>query len=192
MDGVRPCNQGGIDDPLDVEVGLRWRVTREPHGLIGLFDERRRCVGVGVDGYRRYCVVAGGAHDTPGYLAPVGNQEPGNRWHGRPYIRKTPKPLRPSTVLEWMAERAMPRTVRVSLGSTMPSSYNLLVMKRASDSRLICSSTACCWALRAFSSRVRPVASADWRATMDKTPASCWGPMTATRAPGHMNSRRGP
>ena len=38
------------------------------------------------------------------------------------HIRKTPKPRRPATVCEWTAESAIPSTVRVSRGSTMPSS----------------------------------------------------------------------
>ena len=38
------------------------------------------------------------------------------------YIRKTPKPRRPSTVAECAADSAMPSTVRVSRGSITPSS----------------------------------------------------------------------
>ena len=39
-----------------------------------------------------------------------------------PYIRKTPKPSAPSTGPLWIADRQMPSTVRVSLGSMTPSS----------------------------------------------------------------------
>ena len=38
------------------------------------------------------------------------------------YIRKTPKPRRPSTVPECAADSAMPSTDRVSRGSMTPSS----------------------------------------------------------------------
>ena len=32
---------------------------------------------------------------------------------------------------------------------------------------------------------------ADWRATIDRTPANCSAPMTASRAPGQANTNRG-
>ena len=38
------------------------------------------------------------------------------------YIRKTPKPRRPSITWEWAADRPMASTVRVSRGSMTPSS----------------------------------------------------------------------
>ena len=38
------------------------------------------------------------------------------------YIRKTPKPRRPSTGPEWAADSATPSTDRVSRGSMTPSS----------------------------------------------------------------------
>ena len=74
----------------------------------------------------------------------------------------------------------------------IPSSYSRAVMNKACDSRSICSSTARRWAASASSSNGRPEASADWRATIESTPASCWGPITATLAFGQVKRKRGP
>jgi hypothetical protein len=65
-------------------------------------------------------------------------------------------------------------------------------LANAYDSRSICSSTAARWTASASSSKGRPDAAADWRATMDSTPASCWGPMTADLALGQLKRNRGP
>ena len=65
-------------------------------------------------------------------------------------------------------------------------------MNRASDSRSIWSSTAARMAASASSSNGRPIDAADWRATIDSTPASCCGPITAVLALGHVNRNRGP
>ena len=58
------------------------------------------------------------------YLAPGNPPQTGNF-----HIRKTPKELVPSTGPECTADRAMPSTVRVSRGSTNPSSQMREVAK---------------------------------------------------------------
>lgn len=61
------------------------------------------------------------------------NREEGPEWTGmlRPggYIRNTPKELVPSTGPECTADKAMPKAVRVSRGSTKPSSQMREVAK---------------------------------------------------------------
>ena len=57
-------------------------------------------------------------------------------WHGS-HIRNTPNPRRPATGLECTADRVRPRTLRVSRGSMMPSSYSRAVTKKACDSASI-------------------------------------------------------
>ena len=54
-----------------------------------------------------------------------------------PHIRKTPKPRRPATGPLCTADRDRPRTVRVSRGSMMPSSYSRAVTKKECDSASI-------------------------------------------------------
>ena len=60
-----------------------------------------------------------------------------------------------------------------------------------SDSASICASTAARIAASPSSSNAVPRASAAARATIDSTPASCAGPITADFADGQANRKRG-
>jgi hypothetical protein len=79
----------------------------------------------------------------------------------------------------------------VSRGSITPSSYSRPDRNIGSDSASICCSTIARSAASAASSYAWPLASADCRATIDSTPASCAGPITADFALGQENRNRG-
>ncbi len=98
----------------------------------------------------------------------------------------------PATGAPWTADSARPSTSRVSRGSMTPSSQPCPVENSAFDSASIWVSTispdrsASC-----ASSYGSPRFSAADRATIDSTPASCCGPMTAMWWFGHANRNRG-
>ena len=182
------------------EVRLAARRGADAHRLVGLADVRRGRVGVGVDG------DAGDAHraqrpqHAPGDLAAVGHQHLSESVDSRrPHValtsRNTP-PHRASVVPrrrpEWTADSAMPSTVRVSRGSMMPSSHTRPVAKKAYDSLLdLLLAPGCRSFASASSSKGCPARSAAWRRTIDSTPASCSGPITAMRWLGQVNRKRG-
>src|SRR6185436_1024987 len=114
------------DDRVGTQVGLRGRRPPERDRLVGLEGERSPAVRLGEDGDGADPELAAGAEDPPRDLAAVGHEHLADRLHagtGHAYIRKTPKRSVPRTSAEWTAERARPRTVRVSRGSTIPSSH---------------------------------------------------------------------
>ncbi len=85
----------------------------------------------------------------------------------------------------------MASTVRVSRGSMIPSSQSRPVAYCAVDSSSIWLSVAWRSSSSAASSKGRPAASAALRRTMERTPASCLGPMTAMRWLGQVKTKRG-
>src|SRR5690349_19020169 len=186
MDGVGAGALGRVDDRVGAQVGLRERDAGQPHREVGLPDMGRFRVGFRVHGDRRDPEVAAGVEDPPRDLPAVGDEQPGDHRRNTPYWRA------PRTGAEWMADSAIPRTVRVSRGSMTPSSYRRPDKNAACDSSLICASTAARIARSVSSSKSWPRAAAACRATIDRTPASCAGPMTADRAFGHENRKRGP
>ena len=108
---------GGGDDGLGVQVVVR---LRQAHPGVGLGDVRGRGVRVGVDRDGAQAQPPAGGEDPPGDLAAVGNQYSSDS-HGA-HIRKTPKFDVPLIGPLAMADRHIPRTVRVSRGSITPSS----------------------------------------------------------------------
>ena len=97
VDGVGARRQGGGDDQIDVQVGVARRAPRQPDGLVRLADERRPLVGVGEDGH------GGDAHvpcRAMMRLAISPRLATRSLRMAAIYIRNTPKPRRPSTVLE--------------------------------------------------------------------------------------------
>ena len=118
VDGVRAGRFRRRDDEVTAQVRVGRRGAGQPDRLVGQPDVRCARVRVGVDGHGVQAQGVRGAHDPDGDLPPVGDQQTAHADH----IRKTPKPRRPATTLEWTADRARPSTVRVSRGSTIPSS----------------------------------------------------------------------
>ena len=94
--------------------------------------------------------------------------------------------------LEWTADRAMPSTVAGVAGvdDAVVVEPRRVVRRRATRPRSAPRSPSRC-AASASSSNSRPAPAADWRATIDITPASCCGPMTAVLALGQVNRKRG-
>ena len=78
-------------------------------------------------------------------------------------------------------------TVRVSLGSIIPSSLTAPVATSAKDPRSWISSTFCTIAASYSSSNSSPLRSARPLRTIDITPAICFGPITAIFAVGQRN-----
>ena len=129
MDRVGSGSPGGVDHQVGPQVGVAGGVARQANRPVGFGHVGGTLIGVGVDGHGVDAQVPTGAEHPPGDLAPVGHQHRGDRVgslcvaHRSPsYIRNTPKPSAPRTGPEWMADRAMPNTVRVSRGSMIPSS----------------------------------------------------------------------
>src|SRR5271165_340792 len=171
MDRVGAGGRGRRDDEVATQVGIGVRI-----GVDGDGGEAERVRGLYYPGRD---------------LAAVGDQQLGDGCGHQHHIRKTPKPRRPATGPLCTADRARPRTVRVSRGSMMPSSYRRAVTKKECDSASIWASIAAVRARSAFSSNGRPVAAAEARPTMDSTPASWAAPITASLALGQANMKRG-
>jgi hypothetical protein len=91
----------------------------EPHPDVGLRDVWGCRVGIGVDGDRADPETAAGGKDAARDLTTVGDQDFSD--HGA-HIRKTPKFDVPLIGPLAMADRHIPRMVRVSRGSITPSS----------------------------------------------------------------------
>ena len=112
--------------------------------------------------------------DAAGDLAAVGDED------ALHHIRKTPKPSAPLTSALWTTLSAKPSTVRVSRGSMMRvvvAAAGAVGQRRLLGLDLRLDRLA---HRRAAAPRRRPSprASADARATMSSTPASCCGPIT--------------
>jgi len=75
VNGVGAAAAGGVQDPLDVEIGLAGRWRTEHDRLAGLPHVRGVHVGLGVHGHRREPEVAAGAEHAPGDLAAIGDQD---------------------------------------------------------------------------------------------------------------------
>ena len=95
----------------------------------------------------------------------------------------------------WMctADNAMPSTVRVSRGSMMPSSHRRAVAKKSDRlSVSICSSTICRIAASAvLVERLPGTLGGLARARSTARRRVAWGPITAMRWFGHVNTKRG-
>ncbi len=121
VDRVGPDLRRGLQDQIGDEIRVGGRGALQADGLIGLLDEQRVGIGVGVHDSGPDAQLARRAQHPAGDLATVGDENLLHRG-GRSYMRKTPKPRRPSMTLLWTADSVMPRTVRVSAGSMIPSS----------------------------------------------------------------------
>ena len=67
------------DELLGVEIGLGRAVAAERVGLVGQAHEQRVAIGVGIGHHRADALVAAGADDAHGDLAPVGDEQPPDR-----------------------------------------------------------------------------------------------------------------
>ena len=121
VDGLRAGPPGRADHGVHRQVGRR---RAQVHGQVGQGHVRRGRVRVGVHGHGPDAEPPQGPDHPAGDLAPVGHQHGAE--HARPHIRKTPKAGSPSGALA-AADRARPRTVRVSFGSITPSSHSRAV-----------------------------------------------------------------
>ncbi len=74
VDRVGAGLEGGGDDEVAAEIGVRRRVARQPYGDIGVTDERRPRIGVGVDRDRTDAEVATRTEHPPRDLSAVGNE----------------------------------------------------------------------------------------------------------------------
>ena len=75
VDGVRAGPAGRVEDGVDAQVRLGRGVPRQPYRLVGVGDERRVGVRVGVHGDGGHAEGAAGGEDPPGDLPPVGHQK---------------------------------------------------------------------------------------------------------------------
>jgi hypothetical protein len=90
MHGVGPGAAHGIEDLLDIEVGLGTRRTAQGDRDVGLADEGRVGVWLGVDGDRLDAHGARRAEDAAGDFTAVSDQNASNLSGHRDHIRKTP------------------------------------------------------------------------------------------------------
>src|SRR4029079_9766131 len=127
-----------------------------------------------------------GREDPARDLAPVGHEEAPDR-HGR----NTPNPCPPVQLVLSMTDRQSPVTVRVSCGSITPSSYSIPERKNGRLSSSTDASTSSRMPRSPSSSYSLPRASAAARETIESTPASWAGPITADFADGQVNRNRG-
>ena len=121
VNGLGAAQYAGMEQLVDVQVAFRGRATAEGDGAVGIVDEGRVDIALGIDRHGGYAELARRPDDAAGDLAPVGDEQPGNRLDG-PYIRHVPNSLVPSTRLLQQADSDMAMTMRVSRGSIMPSS----------------------------------------------------------------------
>jgi hypothetical protein len=77
VDGLRPRLLDDLEDPVDLEVGLRRRAGAEEVRLRRALHVLRVAVGFGIDGDRRDAELVEGANHADGDLAAVGNQDLG-------------------------------------------------------------------------------------------------------------------
>ena len=87
MDGVHPLVERDVDDALDVQVGPDRALVRiELIGLVGLRAMDGQAIFLRIDGNGPDAELVGGAKDTNGDLAAVGNQQlfEGLDRHGAP------------------------------------------------------------------------------------------------------------
>ena len=90
MHGISAGAAYGVEDLLDVEVGLGARRTAQGDRDVGLADEGRVGVGLGEDRHRLDAHGASRAEDAAGDLTAVGDQDASNLSGHRDHIRKTP------------------------------------------------------------------------------------------------------
>src|SRR5207342_2813572 len=125
VDGVGAGAAGRLEELAHVEVRLGRHAAAQGERDVGLTDVRQPGVRLGVHGGGPDPHRLTRTEDPRGDLAAVRDQDPGDAAaRHRGHIRKTPYDDVPATTAEWQAERAMPSTVRVSRGSTMPSSHS--------------------------------------------------------------------
>ncbi len=123
MHGLGAGLVGGVDDGVDAKVAVLGRRRADEHRRVGERDVHGAAISVGVDRHRREPHALCRADDPAGDLAAVGDQElveaPGERHH---HILKMPNRVGSGGGALRPAASARPSTVRVSAGSTMPSS----------------------------------------------------------------------
>jgi hypothetical protein len=75
VDRVCASSQGGVDQQIAAEVGVRWRRTGQPDRCVCLADVRavRVCIGEHRDGVQSQ--IAAGTKDPASYLGPVGDED---------------------------------------------------------------------------------------------------------------------
>ena len=115
MHRARTGRTGCLDDLRAVGI------TVDADAGVGFGHMRTLGVGVGVDRDGADTKASTGGKDAPGDLATVGDQNTGDHRRLR-YILKTPKFDAPWIGPLAIADRHIPRTVRVSRGSMTPSS----------------------------------------------------------------------
>ena len=71
--GARPVR--GLEDAVDAEIALADRRRADAHGFVGEGDVRSVLVGVGIDRDGAIAHRLGRAHDAPGDLAAIGDQD---------------------------------------------------------------------------------------------------------------------
>ena len=181
MHGVGPGTLGGVDDRVGPQVRLGRRGTAERHGDVGVAHERLVGVGIRVHGDGGDTEVAARPHDAAGDLAPVGDQQPANdASFVIDYIRKTPKPRRPSTLFgvarrQTHAEHGA-RVARVDDAVVVDLAGHEQRQRLALD--LLLGGLALD-GVGFFVERTARGRGPTRRATIDITPASCSGPMIA-------------
>ena len=125
VDRFGPTSLGGVEDLVDVEIGLQGRRWADVQCDIGLLHMQCVAVGIGVDGDAADFGLAAGADDAARDFAPIRDEDAGKLWH-RSHILKMPKCGSGTGALA-AAASPMPSTRRVSRGSMMPSSHSLAV-----------------------------------------------------------------
>ena len=133
-----------------------------------------------------------GPHDADGDLATVGDEELSDTWGSPAHIRKTPYPRVPWISFEWIDRQAEPEDGAGVAGVDDPVVVDQARQEQrhrlARDLRLGCFSRD---PASASSSKTSPRRSAAWRATIESTPASWAGPITAERAFGQLKRNLG-
>ena len=74
MNRVRAGLARAVDDRVAAQIRLCRPRAAERHDFVGLAHERRVAIGIGADGHRGDAHLAAGAHDPPGDLAAIGDQ----------------------------------------------------------------------------------------------------------------------